>query len=408
MIEILRNAAVAPLFIARLLSSAGVGFGQLALAWGVLKSGYGPGGLSLVLACKAAPSLLILAGGIVGDRFRRHQVLAGAETLTSITWLAFAACFLSGKAPLILLCALATLSGIATAMFLPAIRGIIADLLTDDRRRVGNSLISQSDSIGLLIGLATSGLVVATVGPGWAAASKAALCASSVLLLMRLRTSRWDQPHRNPLSDLRTGWREFTSHRWVWVITLQFTAVIIAVASYTEIIGPLYMSQGHGGAKAWGIVTACEALGALLGAVLAARWCPQRAILVACALPASAAIPMLLLGSGTPWPILAATMLIPGICQSVFYVLWTTTLQGTFSPGVLARVNSWGIVGSFSLTPLALLLVGPFTKLIGAETAAVSSAAVILVATVAALATLTFRESEARDVPRASEAAKRA
>lgn len=144
------------------------------------------------------------------------------------------------------------------------------------------------------------------------------------------------------------------------------------------------MSQGHGGAKAWGFIAACEAAGALIGAFVAGHWCPRRPVLVATMLPASAAIPMLLLGDNAPWPILAAVMLVPGICQSVYYVLWTTDLQETFSPGVLARVNSWGIVGSFSLTPLALLLAGPYTKLAGPQSAAISTAMLVLLATLAA------------------------
>ncbi|WP_245679305.1 MFS transporter [Actinomadura hibisca] len=383
--RLVKNPAVSPLFVARLFSSAGVGFGQVALLWGVKGLGYSPGAISIVLACKAAPALLILAGGIIGDRFKRHHVLAAAEILACLTWSALGICFLVGNAPLPLLCALALLSGIATALFLPTIRSVIADLLDDGDRQTGNALISKADSAGLLIGLSSSGLVITLVGPGWAAGAKGLLCAISALLITRLRTERRQSGRSRAFADLRTGWRHFTGHRWVWVMTLQFTVVIIAVACFTEIIGPLHLSRRNGGAGAWGIIAACEALGALIGAFAGARWKPRRPVLVATMLPASAAIPMVFLGGGARWELVAAAMLIPGMCQAVYYVFWTTELQKTFPGEALARVNSWGIVGSFSLTPIALLLAGPMVETIGTRAAAFGVGAGVVAATALAL-----------------------
>ncbi|WP_176611551.1 MFS transporter [Actinomadura sp. WMMB 499] len=386
-LALLTEPSVAPLFFARLLSSVGVGFGQLALAWGVMDLGYGPGGLSIVLACNSAPALLLLFGGLAGDRFRRHHVLMTAEIITCLAWLGLGACFLAGEAPLQLLCALALSSGVATAMFLPTIRGIIADLLSRTGRSAGNALISQTRSIGLLTGLAASGFVVSILGPGWAASTRGALCAVSAVLLSRLDTTRWQNDRTRVLRDLRTGWREFTAHRWVWILTLQYTAVIMAMVCFTDIAGPIYMDDGNGGARAWGIITATDAVGALIGAFIGARWKPARLVLAAALLPAAGAIPMFLLATGIPWPLLAAAALIPGACQAVFYVLWTTALQNTFAPDVLARVNSWNMIAGYALMPLTLLVAGPLVKSIGPQSAAlgaglltVAAAAVTLVA----------------------------
>ncbi|MEV5830491.1 MFS transporter [Spirillospora sp. NPDC052242] len=380
--------SVAPLFFARLLSSIGVGFGQLALAWGVMDLGYGPGGLSIVLACNSAPALLVLFGGLAGDRFRRHHVLMTAEIITCVAWLGLGACFLVGEAPLLLLCGLALLSGVATAMFLPTIRGIIADLLSRTGRSAGNALISQTKSVGLLTGLAASGFVVSMLGPGWAASTRGALCAVSAVLLSRLNTTRWHNDRTRVLRDLRTGWREFTAHRWVWILTVQNTAVIIATVCYVDIAGPVYMDDGNGGARAWGIITATEAVGALIGAFIGARWKPARLVLVAAALPAAGAIPMALLASGTPWPLIAALGLIPGACQAVFYVLWTTALQNTFAPEVLARVNSWNIIAGYALMPVTLLVAGPLVKSIGPQSASLGAGLLTLAATAGTIVAL--------------------
>lgn len=379
-----KNPAVSPLLISRLVSSAGVGFGQLALAWGVMDLGYGPAALSLVMACKAAPAILMIVTGIAGDRLRRHYVLVAAELLATLAWLGLGACFLAGTASLPLLCGLAVLPGVATAMFLPTIRGIVADLLNETSRPAGNALINQTESIGLLIGLATSGVVVSTMGAGWAASARGALCAMSALLLSLLTTARQDRGS-GMLRDLRAGWNQFTAHRWVWTMALQFTALIIAVACFTDVIGPMYMKHGHGGASAWGIVAACEAFGALAGALVGAHLRTSKPILVATALPASAAIPMILMWGGVPWMAIGLAIFVPGICQAAYYVLWTTALQEHFASAVLVRVNSWSIVGSYLLTPFVLVAVGPLIEKAGSQTAALITGLLVLTATGVAL-----------------------
>ncbi|WP_119730080.1 MFS transporter [Thermomonospora amylolytica] len=396
--NLLKSRSVAPLVGARLSSSTGDGFGHIALAWGTLQLGHGPGGLSLVLACRAVPALLVLVGGVLGDRFRRHVVLAGAEVLAAVTWGALAACFLGGGVPLGLLCLLAFVSGLERPVFMPTLRSIVVDLVRVRDRQNTNALLGQADSAGLLIGLALSGIVVAAVGPGWAAAMKAASGAVSVLLLIRLNTSVWRPERPRLLTDLRTGWREFASTRWVWVLTVQFTAVAVSVSTFMGVVGPSHMSQGHGGSGAWGVVAGCEAFGALLGGFVAARWRPARPALATALLPASAAGPMLLLGAGVPWPALAAAMLVPGVGQAVYFVLWSTTLQREFPPQMLARINSWGLLGNFALTPLTLLAAGPLTSAIGPRNTATASALLILAATAA-----TLTSAQVRRLPAASE-----
>ena len=391
------------MFIARLVSSAGAGFGQLALAWGVMGLGYGADGLSLVLACNSIPVLLIIFCGVAGDRFRRHHVLIAAEVITSVAWLAFAVCFWTKQAPMSLLCVLATLSGIGTALFLPTIRGIVADLLSKNGRLAGNALIKQTDSIGLLIGLSSSGMVVSTVGPGWAALTRGSLCAVGALALCRLRTPSWRGNNPHFLLELRAGWRKFTSQRWVWIMTLQYTAVIIAMICYTDIAGPVYMDDGHGGAQAWGLVTACEYVGALAGAFIAIHWRPTRLVLATASLPAAGAIPMLLMGVQAPWVVLAAATLIPGACTAIYYVLWTTALQNAFAPEVLVRVNSWNIVASYVLMPVTVLLAGPLVKGVGPQAAVLGAGALTVLAVVCSLLVLRTTPRPGVTAPKAVE-----
>ncbi|MFD0857341.1 MFS transporter [Actinomadura adrarensis] len=384
-LSLFRNRAVAPLFTARLLSSAGVGFGQLAMPFGVMSLGHGAKGLSVVLACNSLPAILVIFTGVAGDRFRRHHVLVTAEILASTSWLGLGICFITKQAPFPVVCTLAFTAGIAIAMFLPTIRGIVADLLSGEARASGNALISQTQSIGLLIGLASSGLVVSAIGPGWAAFTRSGFCAISAILLSRLKTVRWNNAGTRMLHDLRVGWREFIALKWVWIMTVQYTAIIVAMICFIDLAGPLYAADGNGGAKAWGIITACDACGALAGALIGARWRPSRLILVAVALPAMTAVPMLLLGAGAPWIILAIAIIVPGACQAAYYVLWTTALQNTFAPEVLVRVNSWNIVSCYFLMPITVLSAGPLVEAIGPQKSAFGAGLLVILASAVTL-----------------------
>ncbi|MEW2352284.1 MFS transporter [Spirillospora sp. NPDC029432] len=382
---LIRDRSVAPLLAARLVGNAGDGFGQLALGFGVLELGHGPGGLSAVVACKALPMLLVPAGGVAGDRFRRHRVMAAAEVAAAVAWAGLALCLL-GRAPLAVVCGLALGAGLARAVLLPAERGIVADLVPERDRQVANALVGQTVAAGLLVGLGTAGLVVAAAGPGWGAAVKSGTAVAGAVLLGRLRTPARAAERAGPLAELRGGWREFTAHPWVWALTAQFTAVAVAAGAFAGVIGPVYMERGHGGAGAWGLVVAAEASGALLGGLVAVWWRPRRARVVLAVLPVAAAGPMLLAGTGASWAVLAALMTVPGACQTVYGVLWTTSVQAAFPPHVLARVNSWNVLGAAAVTPVAVLAAGPLIEAVGVRAAAAGAGCAVTAVTAGVLA----------------------
>ncbi|WP_131742514.1 MFS transporter [Actinomadura roseirufa] len=395
-LSLLKSSLFAPLFISRVVSSASVGFGQLALAWGVMGMGYGPGGLSLVLACNAFPALLLVGGGVIGDRFRRHQVLAAAELLACASWSAIAVTFLAGRAPLPLLCLLAAAGGTATAIFLPALRGITADLLGSVERAAGNALLTQAQAVGLLVGLICSGAVVTSLGPAWAAAVRGALCGISALLLGRLTTHKVKRIRQSVLSEMREGWKAFGLLSWVWIVTLEWTVINTAVVCFVKIAGPVYMAHKPEGAWAWGMISACDPLGALVGALLAARWRPTHLIWALVLLPSAASLPMFFLANEATWLLIALGVFISGAFQAIYGVLLVTVLQSRLRVEVLARVNSWNLVTGYCLMPVAVLAAGPIARHVGPQALSFGSCLAVVAATLSVLTILLVRPRMAR------------
>ncbi|MEK8144357.1 MFS transporter [Streptomyces sp. M10(2022)] len=106
---------------ARIISVLGNGFARVALAFAVLAlPGSSPGRLSLVLACQALPQLVfILVGGVIADRMSRVRLMALADWVGMAAYGGLAVMVLTGRAPLVAMCALAVVAGTATALFAP-------------------------------------------------------------------------------------------------------------------------------------------------------------------------------------------------------------------------------------------------------------------------------------------------
>jgi hypothetical protein len=386
------------LISARTVSVLGNGFARVALAFAVLAlPGSNGGTLSLVLACQAVPQLLfVLIGGVVADRMSRSRLMAVADVLGTVTYAALAAMVLTGHAPVAGLCLLAVLGGTASALFAPAMEGLVPLLVPARRLQRANGLLRMSTNSCMLLGLALSGVTVALVGAGWALAIDAASFAVSGLLTSRLRVTVRPRAKASGWSELRHGWHEFASRQWLWVVVAQFSLIVAAINANAGVLGPLTAEGHYGGARAWSVIVAAQALGTVLGAGLASRVRVRRPILVAVLVSYSYAAPLALLSVAAPVWLVAAVMFANGICGDVFGVLWSTTIQREVPEEVLSRVSSYDAFGSLALAPLGLLVAGPVAAAVGTGKALAGCAVLVVLATSSTLLSPQVRGLRAR------------
>ncbi|MFK0173843.1 MFS transporter [Streptomyces sp. NPDC090306] len=387
---------------ARVISVAGNGFARVALAFAVLAlPGSNGGTLSLVLACQALPQLLfILIGGVIADRFPRSRLMVLADVLGTFAYAALAVSVLTAHAPVAVLCALAVLAGTASALFAPAMDGLVPLLVPASRLQRANGLLRMGTNTSMLLGLALSGVTVALVGAGWALALNAASFALSALLTSRLRVTVRPRAKASGWSELRHGWHEFASRQWLWAVVVQFSLVMAAINANVGVLGPLTAEQHYGGARAWSLIVGAQALGAVLGAGLAARVRVGRPILVAVLVVFPLALPIALLSAAAPVWLIAVAMFVSGVCTDVFGVLWATTIQREVPEEALSRVSSYDWFGSLALAPLGLLAAGPVAAAVGTARALAGCAALVVVATAGALLLPGVRRLRARtDAP---------
>ncbi|MFD5629657.1 MFS transporter [Streptomyces sp. NPDC127072] len=372
---------------ARVLSVLGNGFARVALAFAVLAlPGAGPGRLSLVLACQALPQLVfILAGGVIADRMSRSGLMVLADVMGAGAYTGLAVMVLTGHAPLVAMCLLAVVAGSATALFAPALDGLVPLIVPLDRLQRANGLLRVGTNSSLLLGLALSGVTVALVGAGWALALNAASFVVSAVLTARLRVAARPRKKASGWSELREGWQEFASRQWLWVVVAQYSVVIAVTNANVGVLGPLMAERHLGGARVWSVIVAAQAVGTVAGAGLASRVRVRHPVRVAVLCTFPAAVPIALLGAEAPVWLISAAMFGAGVAGDFFGVLWATTIQQEIPERLLSRVSSYDWFGSLALAPLGLLLAGPLAATLGTRRTLAGCATLLTLATTAAL-----------------------
>ena len=173
----------------------------------------------------------------------------------------------------------------------------------------------------------------------------------------------------SPLRDLRAGWREFTSRRWVVVIVVVFGVVNMAFMAVFGVLGPVLAKEQLGGPGPWAVILTAEAVGTVVGVVVALRVRPARPMLVCMIASFVFCVPVAFLAIPTQIWLIAVAALVAGIAGDVFGVLWDTALQQHVPGEALSRVSSYDWMGSFLLAPLGLAVAGPLADAVGVNDA---------------------------------------
>lgn len=369
-LAVLRDRTVAALLAARSISLLGNAIAPVALAFAVLAM---PGGsatdLGLILAARTVTQVaFVLLGGVLADRLPKYRVMVGADIVAAAVQAGAATLVILGDANLPALAVLAALNGAAAAVFEPASRSIMPQLVPADALQSANALLKFSMRGGSIVGAALAGVLVAAFGPGTTIAVDAATFLASALLLMVIRAPRQvapDAPGQTMLAQLAEGWREFTARQWVWAMVGQLAFVNILLAGGFYVLGPVVAEQSLGGAPAWSAVLTAQAVGFVAGTFVAMRIRPRFPLRVAALMTACFPLSLFLLAGPAPLALIAVAAFLAAICIDVFEVTIDTTLQQHIPKESLSRVMSYEALGSFAFVPLGMAAAGPVAEAAG-------------------------------------------
>jgi len=383
------------LISARLISNFGNGFMPIALSFGILGL---PGGsasdVSLVLGVQLAPTIaFMIFGGVAGDRFKRNQIVGGSDIIGCLFVFLSAASFIFGFTTIALLCFTGFFFGVLNAFWWPAFSGMLPEILPKEQLQKGNAINGLLSNFGYVAGSLVAGILVATFGAGWAILIDGIsfLIAGILVWTINLTPISSETNDKPPAMwrELREGWHEFISRKWVVVVVIAFSFINLAYEATIGVLGPIATKEHGGGPKEWSWVIAAITLGMIVGGVLALKIHFSRPLLVGILPEIFVGVWIFIIGVPNQ---LVATLLIAfatGISIEIFYVAWSTSMQQHIPSESYSRVISYDALGSYALAPIGLVVIGPIIEAIGV----VQTSRLLAIMTVIAVVTpLAFRE----------------
>jgi MFS family permease len=381
------------LYLARAFSLFGDALVPVALAFAVLAVDRSPTALGFVLASRFVSLVVfLLVGGVIGDRLSRKGVLIasdivrfGAQSITA--WL-----LITAHAMVWELVALAFVYGMGEAFFRPTSTGFVPETVSRARLQQANALLAVTTNTWTVVGPVVAGVLVTTVGAGWAIGADALTFLVSALFVWRIRSSRpLPRPESTFFRDLADGWQVFTSQTWLWVDGVFSAISNCVVLAPLLALGPVVALRSLGGAPSWATIVAALGIGSTLGGLALLRVTPSRPLLLGVPLLALLALPTALLAVPAPTVVIAVGALAGGFGLAVFNTLFETTVQHHVAPDALSRVSSIDWLMSVGLFPLGLAVAGPAAAAFGVRLPLVIAAAWIVASTIIVLAVPSVR-----------------
>jgi MFS family permease len=371
-LRVLRERNFRYLFLGQAASVLGDRLVFVALALFVTKRTGSPTDLGLVLAAGSAPLvLLLLFGGVWADRVARHRIMIVTDLIRAALHAGLAVLIFVGEVRIWQVVAIEACFGAAQAFFQPAYTGLVPQTVPEPLIQEARALTESMANLATLLGPALATLLVLGIGPGEAFAFDAATFVLSAALLTRVSPrarGRVAEPARM-LEDLRAGWREVVSRRWVWAtIVVVAAGAILCVDAPWFALAPSVARDRYGGVGVFGWVETVVGAGAVVGSLAGLAWRPRRplrtGLLIALAGPLLSVVFALL----APLAVVLVMALAAGMGFSLFLIWWETALAHHIPPHALSRVSSYDWMGSLVLLPVGYLVAGPLASAFGART----------------------------------------
>ena len=398
-------------FYGQAVSMIGTWMQSVAQAWLVLELTGSGTALGLVVALQTIPVLFGAPyAGLIADRVDKRRLLVGTQTTMGVLALLLGVLTVTGSVKLWMVYVLAVALGAANAVDNPTRQSFVLEMVGPTHLRNAVTLNSVLVNAARAIGPAVAGTLIATVGVGVCFLVNAGTFVAVIAALATLDRSalRPSPPAPRERGQLREGFA-YVRRTPSLVVPLGMMAVIGMLAYEFQVVLPvLARSTYHGGAQAYGFLTAAMGLGAVIGGLGVA----SRSFTGTRALVWSAAIfgGVILLAAAAPNLAFACVaMALVGAGSVGFLAIGNATLQLSASPMMRGRVMALWAVAFLGSTPIGGPIAGYVSQHFGGRAGLILGGVSCLVA--AAGGWYALRRADARsdgdvqDEPSATEQA---
>jgi MFS family permease len=366
-------------------SNTGSWMQRVAQDWLVLDLTHGSGwALGVTTGLQFLPLLLFsLWGGVIADRYPKRTILMATQALMGGLALALGLLALTGAVRIWHVYALAFALGMVTVVDNPTRQAFAVEMV--GRRGMPNAIALNSAVFNLarIVGPAVAGLVIAALGTPAAFLVNAASYGAVLIGLKLMRPSELHPANPVPRArgQLRAGLSFVRQRKRLWMPLVLIFFVSTFGMNFQVTTALMSREVFHTGAGRFGIASAVYALGALGGALLAARRAQPTLRLV---VVTSLAFSVLDVATGLMpdyWTFLL--MLLPtGLAVLSFTTAANSTTQLGTTPEMRGRVMGLYLLVFLGGTPLGSPLAGWVAQQFGPRIAIICGGLIAVVATV--------------------------
>ncbi|TAL96748.1 MAG: MFS transporter [Paraburkholderia sp.] len=345
-----------------LVSNVGTWMQRTAQDWLVLTqlTHYNASAVGTVMALQFGPQLLLLPWtGFAADHYNQRKLLMATQATMGVLALALGLFTITGIVQLWHVYVFAFLSGCAAAFDAPVRQTFVGELVGDADLPNAVALNSTSFNAARMIGPAAAGLIIASVGTGWAflinGASFVAVLAS--LFLLRVSGLRANARAHRTRGSLTEGLRYVWSRPDLKAILVMLFLIGTFGLNFPIFIATMAASVFHTDARGYGLLSSIMAIGTISGALLAAgRDRPRfRSLLTGAAI---FGLGCTLAAIAPNYWLFACALVVIGVATLTFTNATNSLMQLTTAPAMRGRVMALRVGIALGCTPIGAPIVG--------------------------------------------------
>ncbi|WP_433469911.1 MFS transporter [Spirillospora sp. CA-128828] len=371
MFRSLRNSNFRVYAAGQVVSNTGTWMQRVAQDWLVLGLAHGSGtALGITTGLQFLPMLLFgLWGGVIADRYPKRRVLMLTQVSMGVLALILGLLAVSGSAQVWHVYLLAFGLGVATVVDNPTRQSFVVEMV--GKRDLPNAIALNSATFNgaRLLGPAVAGVLIALIGTGPVFLVNAASFGAVLFSLYAMRTDelRHAVPVKRAKGQLREGLRYVRGRRDLMLVLILIGFLAMFGMNFTTTVALVAKEVFHTDASAFGLASSMLALGALSGALLAARRVarPRLRLLVAMGL-AFGTLEVLTGLMPTYWSFLV--LLVPtGIAMMTITTAANATVQLGVAPEMRGRVMALYMLVFLGTNPVGAPTIGWLAEHFGAR-----------------------------------------
>ncbi|WP_050626841.1 MFS transporter [Bradyrhizobium viridifuturi] len=345
-----------------LVSNIGTWMQRAAQDWLVLTqlTNHSASAVGIVMALQFGPQLLLMPwSGLAADRFNQRRLLMATQATMGTLSLILGILTVTGLVQLWHVYVFAFLFGCSAALDAPVRQTFVAELVGDRDLSNAIALNSTSFNAARMVGPAMAGLLIASVGTGWAFLFNGTSFMAVLTSLCLLRKSEL----RPNARAARTRGGIMEGFHYVWSRPdLRATLVMLFLIGTFGLNFPIFISTMavgvfHTDARGFGLLSSMMAIGTMSGALLAATRDQPRFVALMLG-SAIFGVGCTLAALAPNYWLFAAALVVIGIASLTVLNTSNALMQLSTEPAMRGRVMALRLGVALGGTPIGAPIVG--------------------------------------------------